>query len=66
MREYQNAGQSIPETLNLLLIPVSITLDGSTVIGVNHNLQPSYTVLQGGPDELSKRLKLNVYYCRYR
>lgn len=66
IHEYQNGGSPVPETLNLLLIPVSVTLDGSTIIGVNHNLEPSYTVLQGGPDPNRKNLRLNVYYCRYR
>ena len=66
IHEYQNAGNPVPETLNLLIIPVSVTLDGSTIIGVNHNLEPSYTVLQGGPDATRKNLRINTYYCRYR
>lgn len=66
IHEYQNAGNEVPETLGILLIPVSVTLANSSIVGVNHHLEPSYTVFQGGPDPDRHNLRLNVYYCRYR
>ena len=64
--EYRSTGTPLPEYLNLLLIPVTITYDdGITPVGVSHNLTPSYTILQGGSNAAEKRIKLNVYYCRY-
>ena len=65
IEEYKAVGE-IPEYLNVLLIPVSTTTDGSSTVGVNHNLTPAYARLLGGKDASRKRIKLNVYYCRYR
>lgn len=52
----------------VLLIPVSITYDSTTsqtatITGIQHDLQPGYTMLQGGPD--GETLKLEVTYTQF-
>jgi len=61
VREYGGAA-NLPEYLDVLLIPVSLTYDSSTIISVSHNFEPAYARLLGGADPQKKRLKLQIYY----
>ncbi|MBP9637553.1 MAG: DUF4270 domain-containing protein [Bacteroidaceae bacterium] len=54
--------ENLPEYLDVLLIPVSLTYDSSTIISVSHNFEPTYARILGGADPQKKRLKLQVYY----
>lgn len=57
----------VPEYLNVLLIPVEITYDSSTIIGMNNYLKPSYVRLHGGEkDPEARRLKMEVYYSVFQ
>ena len=56
-----------PDWDKVLLIPVRINTDTSTdnarIIGIEHDLQPGYAKLQGGPE--GERLKLEVTYTTF-
>ncbi len=70
-----------PDWNKVLLIPVNVTYDTSSsssssqtarIIGIQHNLAPSYTRLQGGPEReggegtpLKNPLKLEVTYTHF-
>ena len=64
-----------PDWDKVLLIPVSVTYDSGSststrVIGIRHNLEPSYAKLQGGPErdsngKLKSPLKLEVTYTHF-
>ena len=51
----------------MLLIPVYVSYDRSgqtaRMIGIQHDLQPGYAKLQGGPE--GEALKLEVTYTRF-
>ena len=56
-----------PDWNKVLLIPVSVTYDTSSqtqrIIGIQHDLQPGYAKLKGGPE--GEPLKLEVTYTRF-
>lgn len=58
--------EKVPEYLNVLLIPVDLTYDSSTVIGVNHYFKPALARLLGGKDSDRKRIQLKVYYTIFQ
>lgn len=58
-----------PDWDKVVLIPVSITYDNSnstnpTVTGIQHDLEPGYARLQGGPE--GPKLTLEVTYTRFQ
>ena len=55
-----------PDWNKVLLIPVSITVDPNNserITGIQHDLQPGYAKLKGGPE--GETLKLEVTYTRF-
>ncbi len=60
--------QEHPDWNKILLIPVQVTYDNSSqtsrMIGIQHDLQPGYAKLQGGPE--GGPLKLEVTYTRFQ
>ena len=60
--------QEHPDWDKVLLIPVSVSYDTSgssqRIIGIQHDLQPGFTKLQGGPE--GESLKLEVTYTRFQ
>lgn len=59
--------ENIPEYLDVLLIPINITFDGSTPISVNNLFKPSYAKLLGGMKDPERQvLKMKVYYSTFQ
>lgn len=59
--------ENVPEYLNVLLMPINITFDGSTPIAVNNLFKPSYAKLLGGMKEPERNpLKMKVYYSTFQ
>lgn len=60
--------QENPDWNKVLLVPVSITYDYSSntarMIGIQHDLQPGYAKLKGGPT--GEALQLEVTYTRFQ
>ncbi len=52
------------ETEEMLLIPVTVTLDSnSNIISIQHDLEPGYVKLKGGTDN---KLKLEIKYISFK